>query len=337
MKNKKIAIIGAGDIVKKRLKPAFEQMGYEVFLYVNIMEEGTIYIDSEDKWLETLKDIDLIWIATPSFAHIGYLKKLVNLEKFIVLEKPITCYKEELKEFEEILKKNDRNKIFCTSYYLLEKALPLYYLKNNSIAYEKYLDFYENNIKIEKINVEKINNDLGKLLDVDIKIIEGEDKRTWPYSMKYGGHLLETFLHNILMATQFVGNPDKWINTVLSYEDFIKTENGISPCSISLRAKNDNININLIMKKNQEKDFIERNAKLEYENGTVYINLETQELTIKTGKKIFKVISKDYYKNIKYSCQIDLALRCMNKEINTSQVDSLVNQVELINWLLDLI
>lgn len=331
---KQIAIIGAGDIVKKRLKPALEKLGYEIIIFTNILEEGTNFIDEEDNWLKDLTDVNLIWIATPSFVHINYLKKIIKLNKFIVMEKPITCFEKEINEVKEILDVYDRNNIFFTSYYLLEKALPLYFFKNTHEAYLKYLDFYEND-ECRNFDISEIINSLGKLKSINIKIIEGKDIREWPYLKNYGTHFLETFLHNLLIATQFVSNPTEWDDKKLIFDDFIEVKSEKSPCSINLLGKDNDIYINLLMQKNKDVSLIERNAVLEFENGVVFMDTETQILKISLGEKTYTIKTKEFYTKIKYSIQIDLSLRCFEKELNTFEVDSLVNQLDLIDFILE--
>lgn len=337
MHKKKVGIIGAGDVVIKRIKPAFEYFGYKVITYSNTFENNSIFIDAVDAWLDTLKDIDIIWIATPSYAHINYLKKLINLNKFIVIEKPITCIKEELKEVENILNTYNRKKLFFTSYYILEKALPLYFFNNLQKEYLKYFEFYENEILKETLNINEIKNNLGNLKKIKVKIIEGEDKRTWPYLNKNGTHLIETFIHNILIASQFTNSPKNWQNISITSKGYKIIEKEKSPTSIVFIAKDNDILIDLEMAKNKEKYELKRYAKLDFENGYIFMNFEDQSLKIFYNKKdIYEIRIKKEFKDVKYSIQVDLVLRCFNKECKSINIDGLTNQLEIINYLLEI-
>jgi len=323
----KSIIIGCGDVVKKRLFPALKSDNvvsiYDI-VTSDIQDESlkVNVLDCEEKIVsaikEELSDDSIVWIATPSYAHIFYLEKLLKMKDnaLIVVEKPITVLKSELENIKMIIEDTEKRKrIFFLSYYILEKALPLYYLVKNNSIYIKYLKMH---------NVSFCLANMGRMKSVYVKIYEGKDDRKWV--KEYGGQECDTFLHNVLVASLFVGLPSSW--------DKIEWKKETD--KIHLSARWNEVDICLEQAKNVEEEKCSRYAMIQYQRGTVKMDFETQTLTINNTELGEKgtISVRDEYKG-KYAIQTDLVKRVYDKEVSCEEADGLYHQIECIEWLLE--
>lgn len=340
----KMFVVGCGDVVKQRLYPAIRNSGFAVETKVydlTSVAEQTAFCNYYETEGEIKSDIDnnidknsVVWVETPPHQHFSYMEHyLESKAKLIVVEKPITCDREELRKISALVSNpKHRKRLFFLSYYILEKALPLYYIyhcgleKKDSHAalYEKYLDV-EN-----KALVENWKPLFGKLKSVDVHIFEGNDARQWVKHNQNGGQLLETFLHNVLIASLFCEVPDNW--TEVSFVDADYTQ---KVHEISLTAKNKEVDISLSIKKN----FTERmrTAEICFEHGTIKadFNKKTAEIYFELLGKSCKLSSKPKFED-NYSILVDLVVRVLSEECRSDEIDGLKNQIGTINWLIDL-
>lgn len=353
VKKSKMFVIGCGDVVKNRLYPALcrSEYAYETFLFdINsknnlgsvckccnsdqeIFNAATIN-NSTNKGTPKIVDANsVVWITTPPDKHISYLEKFVGIKAgLIALEKPIATTREDLEKVKGILGKK-REKIFFLSYYVLEKALPLTYLaaiakgdkgKVKEQIYKKYLDFDETTL------IKKWNTILGKLNSINVNIYEGEDNREWVKKGEKGGHLFETFLHNMLVAMIFCPNINEWEKDSFSDADYQKDVH-----QIWLTAKTkDGISIKLNMEKNSDKR--ERGATLVFENGTIVADFQKQTACINFNSlsTSCNIRVKDEFKG-KYDILTDLVGRVRSSECTSSEIDGLENQIEAIEKLME--
>ena len=289
--------------------------------------DGYTYLTSDDEIIESIKNKvkaeDVIWIETPPHTHFKYLDALLSSKaKLIAIEKPISISSDELDKIESIVEDDEkRNKIFFLSYYILEKALPLYYLAQPNPNYEKYLEIEDKNL------IQNCRPLLGALTSIKVDILEGEDKRSW-IDNNQCSQLLETFLHNVLIASLFCGLPEYWKDVKLN-----KEING-RDCDITMTASCGHTNIDLRMKKDSQANSKKRTATLTFTNGSIVADFDSQSLVLAiTDLDIESRITTKHRYMDKYLILVDLVKRATNG-IPTDNLDGLKNQIAVIRWLL---
>lgn len=337
-KKPKTLVIGCGDVVQKRLYPALcNKYGEDGEIFVYDLQEAKDkvnyckYLASDQLISEAiLSSADAnstVWIETPTYKHISYLKKaLESKASLVVLEKPICCDKEELLYVEDLIEDENRERVFFLSYYLLEKALPILYLACHNDHYKKYLELEVDDLLLNWRFL------IGALVETEISITEGEDVRDWVYNKEYGGQLLETMIHNVLIASLFCGLPQFWTNVV--YKES-KSKDGVD--SLRLNAESGRSKIKLSINKNANKKDVKRFAKFTFTGGYLYADFDSQTATVYldgVDKKINVNVKSRY--TSKYSVMVDLVERSKIGEISSVESDGLKNQIAIIKWLLDL-
>ncbi len=348
-------ILGNGDVVQNRLRPRLVERHCNFQIYdlnrdkdVEPIEPGKLGSDA--------KSYSTVWIETPSFVHLYYLLILLRSDAgMIVVEKPITSQRNELSVVKGLIESDDRKRIFFLSYYVLEKALPLIYLKRNYMRiYEKYIYikkgsttfFLENendkkyeeherkwqNIKRELF--EKVH-ELGRIVSLDVVLNEGDDKRDWANNYNiYGGQLFETFIHNVLIATYFVGSPGTW------KEPKLISDNNYTKFKLSAFGQQGE-KINLCMKKGCRDKC--RYAEIKCKHGTIFADFDKETAGVKLKKtdenSVEETPINDYIVGIRdeyrkqYAVQFDLVNECVQRGLSPSGIDGLQNQIETIEWL----
>ena len=345
------AIIGAGDVVSKRMLPALlEKMGksekegnpIQIYNLNHIVFKGNErwsvperlqgFLSEESNCIFDLIKEDLspnrvTWVATPSDTHLYYLRLLLEKPGFIVMEKPIVASAGDLDELQRLLSdKTNRERVFFLSYYVLEKALLLTFLKKPNLFYLHYFedtmeDFYQAFLE------------LGQLQEINVSLFEGCDTRDLPY----GGQVIETLIHHCLIAALFVGLPDRWGNIEFSQVETRCHNQMSNETAISLYAVGENgakISLALFKSaKNKKKQF----AILNFENGTLYADFATKEAEIRFHglDKIIKTRVSPQYENA-YSVQCDMVYRCFSGETSPVGIDGLYFQPEVLKWLFSL-
>jgi predicted dehydrogenase len=132
------SIVGNGSIVQNRLKYALAESKIPKDVIVVDKQRHTCseevlgnarikYATISETSLKEMANSNILWIATPPFAHIEYLSKYIN-QLFIAIEKPVVTNESELAVVIGLREAGMWNRVFCLSYYYLEKALPLTYL-----------------------------------------------------------------------------------------------------------------------------------------------------------------------------------------------------------------
>ena len=331
-------VVGCGDVVQKRLYPALvsmlskEKVKVYDLLWANEKTDYCTYLEGDKQIHEEIADAvtekDVIWIETPPFAHVSYLKAFLETEaKLIVLEKPISICPKELDYVEkEILRVPQvRNRVFFLSYYTLEKALPLHYLVHLNEQYQAYLDIED----LELVKNWKIL--LGAMTSAKVYICEGEDSRAWVREEAYGGQLLETFLHNVLIAALFCEQPEEWSEVCL--------HEGVTEAyeqEITLTAKHHHADIQLYLKKNAKDDQLQRYAEFCFSKGRIYADLEEKTVTIffdELDQQTTISVRGSFDK--RYSVLADMVCRTAEGKCTASKTDGLMNQIAAIRWLLE--
>lgn len=329
-------VVGCGDVVTERLYPALLNGKHAKKLKVYDLQGAPdrnipcIRLKDEAAIGEAIDrcvtDKDVVWVETPSFAHVSYVKRLLETDaRLIVVEKPIAVNEKDLFDIEKLVKDPKvRKRLFFLSYYTLEKALPLHYLANFNNAYEKYLDIDDESfIKQWRIM-------LGALKSVKVNICEGKDERGWVN--QNGGHLLETFLHNVLIASLVCGDLHKW--TDIKYTEY-KTNTGTDV--IELTAEYEHANIELHQEKNASEQNCRRYAQFVFAQGRIDMDLDSKQATIffeKMDKHSSLSVKQEYAG--KYSVLTDMVARVADGECDAGKIDGYPRQIETIRGLMKL-
>ena len=276
-----ISIIGNGNIVQKRLKQAIAATDTQMQIAILDVQPYTTkyelikrahfhYFEINENTMKNVLASNILWIASPSYAHFEYLNQYIN-HIFTVIEKPLTINKMELEAIKQLRHNGMWNKVFCLSYYYLEKALPLTFLYNPYTFYEKYINFHN----INRGDILSLFSKMGNLRTVSIVIHEGVDERAWTLEERYGGHLFETFIHLVVLARMVTGINSKWQTEKMSIQD----SNGHSGTCINYHGTTDNlIDINLSMRKFVASEACKRYCELTYEHGSMYVDFDKQSL-----------------------------------------------------------
>jgi hypothetical protein len=267
-------------------------------------------------------------VSDPSFQNYGQVMTGYNLKELletsaelIVLEKPITADLEELAYVQTLTERGStRERIFFLNYYLLEKALPLVWLLDPKDSYTKYLDMDPG------VSGGDWQERLGELLAVNVEICEGDDPRKWVSDPRYGGHWLETFIHNVQLASQFVGLPYAW-----QQESCTREQN-----RNELWAEAKGVQIHLLQRKGVEKCGQKRFLEARYEHGRIYMDMEQQMLRLEfleEGRSCRVWIRQRWRQ--KYAIMADLVLRVKRGQIPIREADGLHNEILINRWLLE--
>ncbi|WP_170134791.1 Gfo/Idh/MocA family oxidoreductase [Marinirhabdus gelatinilytica] len=332
-----ITIFGFGDVVTERLLPALDRS----YIRKNIINIYTIKIiehNNKDINLFDIKKLNnrlddvalskIIWICTPSYSHIEYLEKFMGLNSLIVIEKPISVNLNELNILKKMKSYNLLDNVFFLSYYKLEKSLPLTYLIYPSIYYAKYLEFKN----ADKESLSFFYSKLGNLKSLSINLIEGMDNRDWPYKDEYGGHLLETFIHPVVIASQYVEIPQNWKDLVWNIYKGEKNKE----LMYELKAISKGVDVHLRIKKNAKKNDLKKSAEFVYENGKIIADFNKKKIKIfndKSGQSIEIKVKNEFNGN--YDVQVDLVKTVYEDKITPSLIDGFEQQIEIIEWLIN--
>ncbi len=331
-------VVGCGDVVKERLYPAITKGGRANKLAVYDLNSAAdrrdycTYLEDQAAICEAINrrvtDKDIVWIETPSFAHVGYLERLLKSDaKLIVVEKPISVIEDELKKVEELVKDpQTRNRLFFLSYYTLEKALPLHFLTHAKDAHEKYLDIDDASL------IKNWRIQLGALKSAEVHICEGTDDRGWVYEKANGGHLLETFLHNVLIASLVCGDPRCW--TDVQYNER-QTETNAHV--ISLSAKHGMASIELYQEKNAPAENGCRYANFRFAHGSIEMDMDTKMATVyfeELDERTTLSVKQDF--EDRYSVMVSMATAVAAGEYSSAETDGYANQISTIRWLMSL-
>lgn len=339
-----IAIIGNGQIVKEKLIPAIARTpipeNIAVFDKALVKDDAYSittnlarfhYYPIDDYTDKRILGSNILWIASPSFAHFEYLAHYIN-QIFIVVEKPITSTQYELQAVKKLRSSGLWNRVFCLSYYYLEKALPLTFLYNPYSFYERYIEF-----ATPRDTIITMFDRMGGLRSVSFSLHEGEDNREWLSSDMYGGHYIETFLHLVVLAKMVTGKDDQWKTDVLSVEDY----QGHPTCRILYRGTTatKGAQISLSMQKFVAEKDRHRDGRLEFENGYVTIDFDTYKLIMHyapTNMDYSIGLKAEYASpDKKYAVQLDMAERCFNDNIPPFTIDGVDLQIDALEWLME--
>jgi hypothetical protein len=341
-----ISIIGNGEIVQKRLKPAIERLSeldqlQRRVAVLDIQETLDTNGDCESitkfthLQFQSLSELDksvlssnILWIASPSYVHLNYLNRYIA-NSFIAVEKPIVVNRSEMTVVKQLRKNGMWGRVFCLGYYYLEKALPMTFLSSPSSFYEKYLNFNG----LSRPEVLALFVKLGKLECVELKLFEGEDNRDWVENPLYGGHIYETFLHLVVMARAAIGIDADWGTPQWT----IETEGTHYMSHIHCVGNTTNlVHYDLEMRKHVDPSRVKRGGKMVFSNGHMDIDLDAQSVVAYDNHgELFRLSTLSQYTgdDKKYCIQVDMVERCFEESIMPMLIDGSDLQIKSLDWL----
>lgn len=315
-----ITIIGAGDVVQKRMLPALKDRGFYSNKQIAIAsdticpqfkqalnDQGIRYFDASEAGEggnTTKKIVDYIKksssyavIATPTAEHITYIDALSKEGIVFGVEKPIVGSELELIALADNVD-TIMSKGFLFSYYWLEKAIALNYFLSLNPNYNRFV-----NISIVNANNEPLNEKvapstlayiqglLGEVKKIDITFLEDIDKRDWALKKETGGFYYETLVHPITLLANIL-KTDVNLSELKSEWYLLEDIPEIVKCSadelgaslVRLSGTSCNCEIDILAGKftNNKK----RCMDITYEHGSINMNLDTLVCTIElTGEK----------------------------------------------------
>lgn len=250
-----ITIIGAGDVVEKRILPALMEQNlysagqlsiasdtigedFKEYLKANGIKyfEAISYSHTKQRSFSKRNKIrqdianfvakrsSYAIIATPTEEHFPYMTALAKKKVVFAIEKPIVGNRAELetiKNYGQDIMSNG----FLLSYYWLEKALPFNYFLTLNANYRDFLDITtgDDPTKFTSPNtLAYIQQRLGSPKSVNITFYEHEETRVWALLKETGGFYYETFIHPITLLYHTLGK--EFDSSVLS-ADWYTTEN----------------------------------------------------------------------------------------------------------------
>lgn len=355
-------IVGAGNVVHERLLRAMMEVrkwfSNTVLGSVRIFSLETILFKDNKDWQsfavnsgflpektesifdlvkESPKNNVVAWIETPSDTHLYYLRLLLDKVGFIVMEKPAVSCKNDIEQLNRLLMlDSNRKRVFFLSYYILEKALVLTFLKRPNSFYLHYLDSEDTDDKkdAEGYDIGQFYQsflELGHIKSVEVKIIEKSDNRKLPQ----GGQLIETLIHHCLIASMFAGLPNSWrLKRFIQYEN---KNDGVSSVYLSAVGERDEkISLQLI-KSDRLGSQKKQKAVLLFENGKILADFDKKdaEIILFGSEKRIKAGVIGKYKE-RYAVQCDMVYRCYLNQMDPANIDGLFYQFEVLEWLLDL-
>ena len=152
---------------------------------------------------------------------------------------------------------------------------------------------------------------------------------------KNGGHLLETFVHLAVLARTVTGEDSDFGDPVWIIEDTARHDMSHIHCIGN--TIDTSVHFNLEMRKNLKSvEQRERKGTLTFDNGTIDVDFDGQEVIgkSKTGDELFKIRTKQEYKDTKYSIQVDMVMRCFEEGVNPSVIDGSYLQIKTLEWLI---
>ncbi len=335
-----LSIIGAGDVVVNRLIPALEQMLRRMNVVIYDIDESRvekskrkdirgntfIYKKKDENFKKNTLNSSIVWIATPSSTHLTYLEEFMNEDVFIAIEKPLTSLKSEYSALRNLLKSDGGNKVFCLSYYYLEKALPLVFLFNPMAFYEKYLIFSKEKTRHEVLAAFSL---LGNLKKVRLHLLEQNDERGWLKSNLYGGQYMETFIHLALLTRMVLGKKYFDSNPSWVLGDYQKD---YKSTYIECIGKVEDVDYHLYMGKFMSVK--KRRGRISYEYGEILIDFENSSCQCqfyKDSSLNFSISLNSLYP--KYRVLFDMVERCYEESLIPSTIDGSELQLETLEWL----
>jgi predicted dehydrogenase len=343
-----IAIVGSGEVVRARILPALRKLGYRN------RELVVLGIDSHQ--LKNLTDVETYcleptaireWlvqecvpavIATPPDTHFDYVAALADTGVKFAIEKPITLLSLERRFIEGSNQVTDR--CFALSYYVLEKALPLTYLRTLHPMYRGYL-VSDGGPLPQPAELQELQDDLGELREVTIEILEGVerspagDQRLWTEDT---GRLItfgETAVHPLSILCHVLTSPDDLETDEVSvgvYEprriELAARSLVMTPSFLDLRGHSGATRVRMTVGKYIRPDLTHRGLKATYANGEISCDFDSRSLQMLSGRRNLHLAIQSGRAN--YEVMLDLFHRFVTHGWGIGRFDDLDVQLHAL-------
>ncbi len=360
-------IVGAGDVVEKKMLPALLKEGTRLTpehlsIYTLIDERNVpdhrdysgVRVDSLESESEIIKrllesDAPTI-IATPSEHHFSYMSSLQRAGMRFAVEKPISILPAEI---DAILTEIDRfsASIFSLSYYGLEKALPVSYVLAPNYHFEGFLTISGDSLTGQdkptlRFDCSAYLEELGPLRSLQVDLLEGvarsptAEARAWTEISGTRGLAFETMIHPLIVLSKFLRQQEV---SLQAFQPDVITGTSMSatnPRSATYLHYSDlipreaeSIEVELSCGKYIPEADLKRSGLGIFENGCVEFDFDSQSCSIRlnSGKAIHIAVAKRF--TGKYDIQMNLVRKFFQEGFYDVRYDDLEDQLAVLSWL----
>ena len=304
----RIGIIGSGSQAKKIFEICIKQKKIKEILKYNYKEKFG-YITSFKK----IKSCDCIIIAAPTYTHHNYLKKLINYQGYIFLEKPGGSNSNQINY---IFKNFNNKKLFINYNFQFSKLLKIL---NKLINTKKY----------------------GKTIKVDIGSCNGlahkKEYNNWRFNKNLSKGIEElNIVHFLKISLSLFGKIKKIHKSLISS----KKNKIITTANYNIETKNQII-IDIINSYDTPYDFyfniLLTNANIKYDGKKIYVHHPRDTFDTKNRftkpplKKIIEIdFENDWTNSLNISLNFFLEKVFKNKKFSKKEFTESINIAKII-------
>ncbi len=182
--------------------------------------------------------------------------------------------------------------------------------------------------------VQKIFASINRLKSISVSLLEKEDNRDWAFNPEYGGQYFETFIHPLSLCYLILGKLPK----IDKWGEltFSESNDKGQPQRISYSRSTSALKIHLeIHKQSDESLQPKRMAHIAFSNHLLEMDMDKQILSIikKSDQSILATISIKKDFLGKYAVQWDMVRRCYSDQLIPSDIDCRDIQFASLEWL----
>ena len=213
MKNINWAVIGVG-VIANEMANALIKDNRNIYSVANRTHQKAIdfankynikkvYDNIDDVFTDS--NVDAIYIATPHNTHLNFIKKAIENNKHVLVEKSITLNSDELNEVIELAKKKN---------VIIAEAMTIYHMP----LYKKLKEVLASN-KLGKVNLITMN--FGSFKEYDM------NNRFFNMNLA-GGAMLDIGVYALSFIRYFfTSNPDKLLSQVMKAKTGVDEQSGL--------------------------------------------------------------------------------------------------------------
>ena len=368
-----VNIIGAGQVVTRRIVPAFlrpEGRLTPAHIHVHTVEPMgdvdaalvgagvKIFPGDPEKDLLGLEESIICRvvasaapavIASPSPRHFAYAVALSNAGLRFAIEKPLSIYPDELRALRENRAMFDPC-MFALSYYALEKALPLTYLLSANHHYADFLCFAtgaEAPVKIDRCDVTGLTAALGPLESLRVDLLEGSARsptgmqRRWTEENGVRGLAYETMIHPLTVAQKLLSASGHSLSQFVperssGRSDEAREEGAVTFLRLDGQVRSDtqaSVGVTLTCGKYMPAHLLRRGGTTVFRNGVVSIDFDSRTCAVELSSGAVTTISVSERYAFNYAVQMELVSRFFDQGWKGGRFDDLDDQLVVLEWL----
>ncbi len=342
------SVIGAGDVVSRRVIPALRALRigtdrYRLHALPGSDAAGPIKASDVHLMPETAikarasAEGHPVYIATSTGAHADYIRHCFENGLRFAVEKPIVARPTEIADLQAKAAAWFSNG-FALSYYSLEKALTLRWVFDRVEAHAPLIRVSGNLPSPENLVARLGNLNSGELylLETDARS-PSPSRRAWTEQAEEGGLLFETGVHLFMLLEKVSGPLSKWRPEAvkLGSSDSSVVQDATTLIDTTLTS-GDGARVRLVAGKYMPVDRAQRSARFEFEHGSIATDFETGEtvLTLGEGGKetVVRLEIRPKYRT-PYAVQMYLMLKFFREGWAGERYDELEDQIPVLAWL----